>query len=61
MDDNKIVAELIPENSSYKVDGSGRIIIPSHMRARFGVELGALLEYFTARVDGKDYLCVRLN
>ena len=25
-------AMMIPENSTYKVDGSGRIVIPSHLR-----------------------------
>lgn len=27
--------ELVPERGSYKVDGSGRIIIPSYMRNKF--------------------------
>ncbi len=27
--------ELVPEHGSYKVDGSGRIIIPAYMRNKF--------------------------
>ena len=26
---------LIPENATYKVDGSGRVVIPSHLRNKF--------------------------
>lgn len=27
--------ELVPERGSYKVDGSGRIIIPAYMKNKF--------------------------
>ena len=33
-------ALLIPENSTYKVDGSGRIVIPAYLRAKFRIEAG---------------------
>lgn len=33
-------ALLIPENSSYKVDSSGRIVIPSYLRSKFRIEAG---------------------
>ena len=39
-------ALLIPENNSYKVDGSGRIVIPSYLRSKFRIEAGDQLEYF---------------
>ena len=32
-------AQLIPEYASYKVDGSGRVIIPAHLRNKFGMVL----------------------
>lgn len=54
-------ALLIPENSSYKVDGSGRIVIPSHLRSKFRIESGDQLEYFTSFIDDSWFLCVRLD
>jgi AbrB family looped-hinge helix DNA binding protein len=54
-------AMLIPENNSYKVDGSGRIIIPSYLRSKFRIESGDQLEYFTSFIDDSWFLCVRLD
>lgn len=51
--------DLIPEHNSYKVDGSGRVIIPAHLRNKFQVEDGDYMEYFTAYVDGDWFLCCR--
>lgn len=50
-------AELIPENAVYKVDSSSRIIIPSYMRSKFQIDLGDMVEYYTAFIDGKWFLC----
>lgn len=33
-------ALLIPENTTYKVDASGRIIVPSHLRNKFKIDIG---------------------
>jgi len=54
-------ALLIPENNSYKVDGSGRIVIPSYLRSKFRIEAGDQLEYFTSFIDDSWFLCVRLD
>lgn len=54
-------ALLIPENSTYKVDGSGRIVIPSHLRTKFRIEAGDQVEYFTSFIDDSWFLCVRLD
>ena len=51
--------ELVPERSAYKVDASGRIIIPSYMRTKFGVEAGDYMDYYTAYVDGQWFLCAK--
>ena len=51
--------ELVPERSSYKVDASGRIIIPSYMRSKFAVEPGDYMDYYTAYVDGEWFLCCK--
>ena len=53
--------ELVPEHGQYKVDGSGRIIIPAYMRNKFQIENGDYMEYFTAYVDGDWFLCARKN
>ena len=53
--------ELVPEHGQYKVDGSGRIIIPAYMRNKFKIENGDYMEYFTAYVDGDWFLCARKN
>lgn len=54
-------ALLIPENNTYKVDGSGRIIVPAHLRNKFRIESGDQLEYFTSFIDDSWFLCVRLD
>ena len=54
-------AQLIPEYASYKVDGSGRVIIPAHLRAKFGIETGDKMQYYTAFIDNSWFLCVRLD
>lgn len=51
--------ELVPERSAYKVDASGRIIIPSYMRAKFEVDAGDYMDYYTAYVDGEWFLCAK--
>ena len=48
--------ELVPERSSYKVDASGRIIIPSYMRAKFNIDIGDYMDYYTAYVDDTWFL-----
>ena len=51
--------ELVPERGNYKVDGSGRIIIPAYMRSKFQIDNGDYMEYFTAYVDGDWFICAR--
>lgn len=50
--------ELTPENNIYKLDASGRIIIPTYIRNKFDIEIGDFFDYYTTRIDGKWYLCV---
>lgn len=54
-------ALLIPENASYKVDSSGRIIIPAHLRSKFKIDIGDQMEYYTSFIDNSWFLCVRLD
>lgn len=50
-------AQLIPENRPYKVDSSNRIIIPAHLKAKFGVNIGDLMDYYTTFIDGRWFIC----
>lgn len=51
--------ELVPERSAYKVDASGRIIIPSYMRSKFNIDIGDYMDYYTAYVDGTWFMCAK--
>ena len=51
--------ELVPERGNYKVDASGRIIIPSYMRNKFGITNGDYMEYYTAYVNGDWFICAK--
>ena len=51
-------AEMVPENKPYKVDSSGRIIVPAHLRAKFGIDIGDEMDYYTTFVDDKWFVCV---
>ena len=53
--------ELVPEHGQYKVDGSGRVIIPAYMRNKFKIDNGDYMDYFTAYVDGEWFMCCRKN
>lgn len=53
--------QMIPENMTYKVDASGRIIIPAHLRNKFKIKQGDEMEYYTSFVDNSWFLCVRLD
>lgn len=52
------MGQLIPENTSRKVDNLGRITIPKGLRDRMSLAEGAELELFTANVDGRQCICL---
>lgn len=47
---------MTAENCVYKVDPAGRVIIPAHLRKKFGIVPGNYMEYYTGKVDGRDAL-----
>lgn len=51
-------AELIPENKPYLVDTAGRIVIPSHLRSKFNINIGDEMDYYTTFIDDKWFMCV---
>lgn len=52
------MGQLIPENTSRKVDNLGRITIPKGLRDRMSLAEGSELELFTANVDGRQCICL---
>lgn len=51
-------AQLIPEGRPYKVDGASRIVIPSHLKDKFGIVNSDLMDYYTTFIDGRWFMCV---
>lgn len=49
---------LIPENLTRKLDGIGRITLPKGLRDRMGLTEDSELEIFTARLDGRQCICL---
>ena len=52
------MAQLIPENSSRKLDSLGRITLPKGLRDRMFLSDNAELELFTANIDGRQCICL---
>lgn len=50
--------KLEAENSTYKVDAAGRVIIPSSIRKRFGIKPGDYMDYYVGEQDGKYILAL---
>lgn len=61
MPDLREVPLLVPENKSYKIDASGRIVIPSHLRTKFDWNEGDMMAYFTTLIDDKYYFCATFD
>lgn len=53
-----MMKQLIPENTSRKIDSLGRITIPKGLRDRMFLEEGSDLELFTAIIDGRQCICM---
>lgn len=49
---------LIPENVVRKLDSLGRITLPKGLRDRMNLIENAELEIFTARIDGRNCVCL---
>lgn len=53
------MVQLIPENTSKKVDSLGRITLPKGLRARLNVADGTEMEFFTLMVDGQQCIVMK--
>ena len=49
---------MISENTTRKGDGLGRITLPKGLRNRFQLEENDELEFFTAYIDGREYIAL---
>lgn len=49
---------LVPENVKKKIDSIGRIVIPKGLRDRMELGDGAELEFYTAKIDGRNVICL---
>lgn len=52
------MAQLIPENTSRKLDALGRITLPKGLRDRMFMGDNEELELFTANIDGRQCVCL---
>ncbi len=44
-------------NQVRKIDALGRLVIPSKLRDKFGIEAGDEMEFYATTIDGIRYLC----
>ena len=49
---------MVYEGITRKIDGTGRIILPKHLRNKYRLVEGTEVDYYTCTIDGKDYICV---
>ena len=52
------MSQLIPENTTRKLDALGRITLPKGLRDRMFLSDNAELELFTANIDGRQCICL---
>jgi len=50
---------FIDEKISRRVDSCGRISLPKHLRAKFNMDIGEEVEFFTYEIDGKKFICLK--
>lgn len=50
---------MISENVSFKIDASGRIVIPSGLRKKFNLNPGDRVEYYTTEIEGVTYIAFK--
>ena len=46
------------EGITRKIDGTGRIILPKNLRNKYRLLEGDNVDYYTATIEGKDYICI---
>ena len=52
------MSQLIPENTTRKLDALGRITLPKGLRDRMFLSDNAELELFTANIYGRQCICL---
>lgn len=49
---------FIDEKISRRVDSCGRISLPKHLRAKFNIDVGEEVEFFTYEINGRKFVCL---
>lgn len=50
---------FIDEKITRRVDSCGRLSLPKHLRAKFDMDVGEEVEFFTYEEDGKKFICLK--
>jgi bifunctional DNA-binding transcriptional regulator/antitoxin component of YhaV-PrlF toxin-antitoxin module len=53
-----VLMTLVPENTTRRVDGLGRITLPRGLRQRFAIDEKSEMEIYTMNFNGKNYICL---
>lgn len=49
---------LVSEEITRRVDSTGRVSIPKHLRKKYKCNEGDEVEFFTMEIDGRKYICI---
>ena len=49
---------LVSEEITRRVDSTGRVSIPKHLRKKYKCNEGDEVEFFTMEIDGRKYVCI---
>lgn len=49
---------MVSEAISRRIDNTGRISIPKHLRKKYGCTEGVEVEFYTTEVDGRKFICI---
>jgi AbrB family looped-hinge helix DNA binding protein len=49
---------MISEGITRRIDSTGRVSIPKHLRNKYSCNEGDEVEIFTTEIDGKVFICI---
>lgn len=51
--------DIVSENANFKVDSAGRVVIPVHLRKKYGINSGDRVECYTIEANGEIYIAFK--